>query len=76
MTYIVEFFKALGDIISSIVEFIVDLVTGLIDFFLMLPDYVDMIMDLISQLPPVVVGFSSATMAAALIFIVIGRRGT
>lgn len=76
MTYIVEFFKAIGDIISSIVEFIVDLVTGLIDFFLLVPDYVDMITELISQLPPVVVGFSSATMAAALIFIVIGRRGT
>lgn len=76
MSYIVDFFKALGDIISSIIDFIVSMITGLVDFTLMIPEYVDMLTDLIEQLPGELVGFASLTLAAALIFLVIGRRGT
>ena len=75
MSYITEFFKTCGDIISSIVDFIKSFVESLIQFLGMIPQYAGMIGDLISDLPPVLVGFASATLAAALIFVIIGRRG-
>lgn len=75
MSYIVDFFKSIGDIISHIVDFIKSFVESLIQFITMIPEYAGMIGDLISELPPVLVGFASATLAAALIFVIIGRRG-
>lgn len=75
MSYIVDFFKTCGDIISTVIDFIKSFVESLVSFIGMIPEYVGMISDLISDLPPVLVGFASATLAAALIFVIIGRRG-
>lgn len=76
MTYIVDFFKSLGDIISSIVDFIVDFFEGLINFFLSLPDYIEIIFEFIDIIPDFAKAFIIMLISAALIFIVIGRRGT
>lgn len=75
MQYIVDFFKALGEIISSIVEFIVDLFTGLFEFFKQLPEYVGTVEEYIELLPDLVIPFAVMVLAAQLIFLIIGRRG-
>lgn len=75
MSYITDFLKTCGDIISTVVDFIKSFVESLISFIAMIPEYAGMIGDLISDLPPVLVGFASATLAATLIFVIIGRRG-
>ena len=75
MSFITDFLKTCGDIISTVVDFIKSFVESLIAFLAMIPEYAGMIGDLISDLPPVLVGFASATLAAALIFVIIGRRG-
>lgn len=76
MKYIVDFFKALGDIISSIVDFIVDLVEGLITFFTQLPDYISLVESCIGLVPSSFVVLFTLVLAAVLIFVIIGRRGT
>lgn len=76
MKYIVDFFKALGDIISSIVDFIVDLVEGLITFFTQLPDYISLIESCFGLVPSSFVVLFTLVLAAVLIFVIIGRRGT
>ena len=75
MNYIVNFLKSVGDIISHIVDFVKSFIESLVQFITMIPSYAGMIGDLISELPPVLIGFASATLAAALIFVIIGRRG-
>ena len=51
MKYIVDFFTALGDIISAVVDFIIDLFKGLISFFTSLPDYIGIIESYIDLVP-------------------------
>lgn len=75
LVYIVDFFKSLGDIISSIVDFIVDFFKNLIDFFASIPDYVSIVESFISLLPTEIKVFAVMVLASSLIFIVIGRRG-
>lgn len=75
MQYIVDFFKALGEIITSIVEFIIDLFTGLVDFFAQIPEYVELAEQYIDTLPEFVIPYAVMVLAATLIFIIIGRRG-
>lgn len=75
MQYIVDFFKELGEIISSIVQFIIDLFTGLVEFFLDIPEYVTIIEGYINMLPPFILPFAVMVLAAQLIFLIIGRRG-
>ena len=75
MQYIVDFFKALGDIIESIIKFIIDLFTGLYDFFTQIPEYVTTAEAYIDLLPDFVIPFVVMVLAAQLIFIIIGRRG-
>ena len=75
MTYIVDFFKALGEIISSIVQFIIDLFTGLVEFFMEIPEYIEIVEGYIDMLPPFILPFVAMVLAAQLIFLIIGRRG-
>lgn len=76
MQYIVDFFKALGNIISSIVDFIVDLFEGLVKFFTQLPDYVELLESYLDLVPTPVKVMFTMVLACVLIFLIIGRRGT
>lgn len=75
MQYIVDFFKALADIIENIIKFIIDLFTGLFEFFKDIPEYEQIIERYIELLPDWVIPFAVMVLAAQLIFIIIGRRG-
>ena len=75
MEYIIDFFVMLGDIISSIVDFVIDFFTGLIDFFTSIPEYVETIEQYMDLLPTPLIAIAALALAAQLIFIIIGRRG-
>lgn len=75
MQYIVDFFKSLGDIITSIIEFIIDFFTGLFDFFVQIPEYVTIIESYIELIPEPILAVALLALAAQLIFVIIGRRG-
>lgn len=76
MHYIVDFFKALGDIIQSIVDFIVDLFKGLVSFFTSLPDYIEVVESYLDLVPTPFKVMFTMVLATVLIFVIIGRRGT
>lgn len=75
MQYIVDFFKALGEIITSIIEFIIDLFTGLVDFFTSIPEHVQTVEEFFELMPEFTVPFIVMVLAAQLIFLIIQRRG-
>lgn len=75
MKFITDFFAALGDIISSIVDFVIDFFIGLIDFFGRIPEYYDIVVSYLELVPPEFLVWMSLIIATALIFVIIGRRG-
>lgn len=75
MSFITDFFSALGEIISSIIDFIVDFFTGLIDFFSMIPEYIDVVFQYLDMIPPEFLVWGSLFLSVSLIFVIIGRRG-
>lgn len=75
MKYITDFFSALGEIIQSIVQFVIDLFTGLVEFFLQVPEYVEIIESYINLIPEPIFSIAVMALAIQLIFIIIGRRG-
>lgn len=75
MKYITDFFSALGDIIQSIIQFVIDLFTGLVEFFAQIPEYVEIIESYIKMIPEPIVAVVIMALSAQLIFIIIGRRG-
>ena len=76
MQYIVDFFKSLGEIISTIVELIIDLVEGIIKFFTDLPTYIDLLESYLELIPTPFIVMFTMVLACTLLFVVIGRRGT
>ena len=76
MKYIVDFFTALKDIIQAVVDFIVDLFKELISFFTSLPDYIEILESYLDLVPTQAKVFFTMVLAAVLIFVIIGRRGT
>lgn len=75
MTYIVEFFKTIADVISSGIDYVVDFFAGLVDFFTQIPEYVSIVKSYIDLLPTGIKVFVVMVLSASLIFVVIGRRG-
>lgn len=75
MKYITDFFSALGEIIQSIIQFVIDLFTGLVEFFAQIPEYVEIIEGYIKMIPEPIVAMVIMALSAQLIFIIIGRRG-
>lgn len=76
MKYIVDFFTALGDVISAVVDFVIDLFKGLVNFFTSLPDYIEIIESYIDLVPAQAKVLFTMVLAMVLIFVIIGRRGT
>lgn len=76
MKYIVDFFTVLGDIISAVVDFVIDLFKGLVSFFTSLPDYIEILESYLDLVPTQAKVLFTMVLAAVLIFVIIGRRGT
>lgn len=75
MQYIVDFFKGLGETITPLIKFIIDFFTGLFDFFVQIPEYVEIIESYIELIPEPILPIALLALAAQLIFVIIGRRG-
>lgn len=75
MSYIIDFFKSLGEIISSIVDFIIDFFEGLVSFFMDLPDYISTLETYIDIVPDEIKVMLLLVLSVSLIFVIIGRRG-
>ncbi len=75
MSYIIDFFKSLGEIISSIVDFIIDFFEGLVSFFADLPEYLKVLETYVDIVPDEIKVMLLLVLSVSLIFVIIGRRG-
>lgn len=75
MKYIVDFFTSLGEIINTIIEFIIDLVEGIIKFFTDLPTYIELLESYLELVPTPFIVMFTMVLACTLLFVIIGRRG-
>lgn len=75
MSFLVDFFTKLGDIIGAIIDFVIDFFKGIVQFFTDLPEYVETMYLYVDILPDSIKAIALLTISFTLIFIVIGRRG-
>ncbi len=76
MKYIVDFFTSLSEIINTIIDFIIDLVEGIVKFFTDLPTYIDLLESYLHLVPTPFIVMFTMVLACTLLFVIIGRRGT
>ena len=75
MSFLVDFFKEVGKIITSVVDFLIDFFKGIVQFFTDIPEYIETVSLYIDLLPASIKTIALMTLSFILIFIVIGRRG-
>ena len=75
MGFLVDFFTTIGEIITMVIDFVIDFAKGIVQFFLDLPDYIETVTVYIDILPEAIKAIATLTLSFILIFVVIGRRG-
>ena len=74
MTAIVNFFKGLGDIIGTIIDFIVDLFTDLVYVITLLGKFVLEIPSYFSWLPLELIALVVTLFSLVIIYMILGRK--
>lgn|GEM_PF-4219511 len=73
MDSIINFFQWIADLIQTIIDFFVNLITSLIEFISMLPAIVTFTFGSISYLPEVVFIFATVSITVAITLLILGR---
>ena len=60
--------------IGSLIQFIFNMVTSLIDFVLSIPKFVTTLVTASSNLPSIVIPFFMASVSITVVFLLIGRQ--
>ena len=60
--------------IGSLIQFVFDMVTSLIDFVLSIPKFVTTLVTASSNLPSIVIPFFMASVSITVVFLLIGRQ--
>lgn len=76
MTWLIDFFKTLGETIVAIIEFVVDFFTGLVNFLASLPSFIRILNGVIGHMPTFLTFFLTISITVSVIFIILGRDGT
>jgi|GEM_PF-5639893 len=63
------------DFFGMIIDFVIQLVTGLIQLLMLIPKCIEMLTGSMLFLPPFLLAFSTATITVSVIFIIVGRNG-
>lgn len=73
MGAIISFFTDIAEIISSVIDFLINLVKSLIEFITMIPTMVKFVTESIAYLPGALLVFASMSITISVIFLMIGR---
>lgn len=73
MESIINFFQWIADLFQTIIHFVVNLFESLINFFKLIPTIMTFVSASIGYLPSVVMAFAVATVAIAVLLLVLGR---
>jgi len=73
MTYILDFIKNVFSVWKVMFEFLGNLIGYIVNFIMILPYVVTMLMTAISYLPPILVVFAVFSITISIIFLIAGR---
>lgn len=72
--YITDFLISIWDAIQAVFSFLMSLIRGLISLFVMLPKFITYVTSSIGYMPSMLAVFATATVAIAIVYLVIGRN--
>ncbi len=72
--YIADFLGSIWNALQSLFSFVISTVKGLVSVFLMLPKFITYVTSSIGYLPSLIAVFATATVAIAIVYLVIGRN--
>lgn len=70
-----NFFRQVISFIEMLIDFIVQLVTGLITLLTLIPQGLGFLFQIITNIPPILQVFALAAVSISVIFLIIGRTG-
>ncbi len=73
MEWIINFFQSIWEMVSGVANFLVTMVTGLLDLFKMLPDLIADMTTAVGFLPAVLTTFFAISLTVTIVFLVAGR---
>lgn len=73
MGAIVSFFQDCAEIITAVIDFVVNLIKSLIQFFMMIPTMIKYLTESIAYLPGPLLLFATMSITISVIFLTIGR---
>ncbi|MCM1363594.1 MAG: hypothetical protein NC122_00630 [Faecalibacterium sp.] len=73
LKYITDFLGSIWDAIQAIFSFLMSVIRGLISLFGMLPKFITYVTSSIGYMPSMLAVFATATLAIAIVYLVIGR---
>lgn len=73
MESIINFFQWIADLIQTLIDFVVNVVTSLIEFIGMLPAIVSFTFGSVGYLPSVVTTFAFVSITVAITLLILGR---
>lgn len=75
MQALIDFFKGFGEVIASLVDFVIDFIGDLLYVIQLLGSLLPKVPDMISWLPSACVSLIVLTFSIVLIYKIIGREG-
>lgn len=71
---VIDFLKQIVEFIGMLIDFAVQLVTGLFDLLKLIPHAVSLLTESLGILPAFLVAFAGVTITVSVIFIIVGRE--
>lgn len=72
--YIADFLSSIWGALQSLFSFVLSTIKGLLAVFMMLPKFITYVTSSIGFLPSLLAVFATATVAIAIVYLVIGRN--
>lgn len=69
----ISLIQSIVDIITSLVGFVINTISGFINILVHIPTYTDFLISTISLLPTMIIPFCVASISIYVIFLIIGR---
>lgn len=73
MSWIINFLKSLGEIITTLIDLVITLVGSLFDFIANLPTFLSLITASFGAIPSFILPFAAISLTISIIFIILGR---
>lgn len=70
----IEFFKMIGDAIFTVFQLLLNMVEGLVRFFLMIPQFLSYLTTVFAYVPSPLVVFLSVGVTISVILLIVGRN--